>query len=165
MHLLEQATIDCLAAWQVAGIRTENPGVWDESGERKIAALGVHLRRNVTSYGVGLNLNTDLRWFERIVACGLVGKGVTSVEELRKEKGIEDWAVMMMKKDSRYTYRKGRYKNTGFHWVYKFAELLCGADGGQLIKRVKVEELGLEEEDLRRVLKLKHESEGEVIDS
>ncbi|KAF8851964.1 lipoyltransferase, partial [Acephala macrosclerotiorum] len=79
VNLLEQATIDTLDIWGLKGIRTENPGVWEEGGERKIAALGVHLRRNITSYGVGLNVNTDLRWFERIVACGLVGKGVTSM--------------------------------------------------------------------------------------
>lgn len=47
--------------------------------EKKIAALGVHLRRNVTSYGVGLNVGPDLRWFDRIVACGIEGKGVTSL--------------------------------------------------------------------------------------
>ena len=52
-----------------------------EGGEKKIAALGVHLRRNVTSYGVGLNVSTDLRWFDRIVACGIEGKGVTSLAE------------------------------------------------------------------------------------
>lgn len=49
--------------------------------EKKIAALGVHLRRNVTSYGVGLNVDTDLRWFDRIVACGIEGKSVTSLAE------------------------------------------------------------------------------------
>lgn len=51
------------------------------SEQEKIAALGVHLRRNVTSYGVGLNVSTDLRWFDRIVACGLEGKGMTSMEQ------------------------------------------------------------------------------------
>ncbi len=88
VNLLEQATIDTLDKWHLKCIRTENPGVWDETGERKIAALGVHLRRNVTSYGVGINVNTDLRWFERIVACGLTGKGVTSIEQLMEEKGL-----------------------------------------------------------------------------
>lgn len=34
----------------------------------------------MASYGVGLNLGTDLRWFERIVGCGLVGKGTTNLE-------------------------------------------------------------------------------------
>jgi lipoyl(octanoyl) transferase len=55
--------------------------------DTKIAALGVHLRRNVTSHGVGLNIGTDLRWFERIVACGLEGKGVTSMVEEKRGKG------------------------------------------------------------------------------
>ncbi|OAF55145.1 hypothetical protein VC83_08425 [Pseudogymnoascus destructans] len=74
------------------GFRTADPGVWvnprhnrsvagQEGGEKKIAALGVHLRRNVTSYGVGFNVSTDLRWFDRIVACGIEGKGVTSLAE------------------------------------------------------------------------------------
>ncbi|KUJ13932.1 lipoyltransferase [Mollisia scopiformis] len=85
VHLLEQTTINTLSAWGLRGVRTENPGVWEKEGERKIAALGVHLRRSVSSYGVGLNVNTDLRWFERIVACGLVGKGVTRSLEVAKE--------------------------------------------------------------------------------
>jgi len=53
--------------------------VWT-SPEDKIAAIGVHMRRNITSHGVGLNVNTDLGWFERIVACGLEGKRTTSFE-------------------------------------------------------------------------------------
>jgi lipoyl(octanoyl) transferase len=158
VHLLEQTTINWLTWWQVVGIRTENPGVWDESGERKIAALGVHLRRNITSYGVGLNINTDLRWFERIVACGLVGKGVTNVEELRKDKGIEEWFVV--KKNDQ---KRGVYKNTGFHWANGFAKGLYGEDGGGMVKKFKVEELGFEEEDLERILKLKVSPEVEVV--
>lgn len=51
-----------------------------ENEERKIAAVGVRLRRNVTSHGVGVNVGTELWWFERIVACGLVGKEATSFE-------------------------------------------------------------------------------------
>lgn len=93
VNLLEQTTINTLARWGFKGIRTENPGVWEEEGERKIAALGVHLRRNITSYGVGLNITTDLRYFDRIVACGLVGKKVTSMQELGLEKGI--WPLPM----------------------------------------------------------------------
>lgn len=88
MNLLEQATINVLNTWSLNGIRTENPGVWQEDGEKKIAALGVHLRRNITSYGVGLNLTTDLRWFDRIVACGLEGKSVTSMVQLGQDNGL-----------------------------------------------------------------------------
>ncbi|KAK2628622.1 hypothetical protein QTJ16_001725 [Diplocarpon rosae] len=87
VNLLEQATINTLAHWSLVGVRTDNPGVWTADGQRKIAALGVHIRRNITSYGVGLNVATDLQWFDRIVACGLVGKGVVSMRDLGEETG------------------------------------------------------------------------------
>lgn len=66
------------ARYRVATIRTENPGVWTDE-QHKICALGVHLRRNVSSHGIGLNVSTDVRWFERVVACGLEGKDTTSL--------------------------------------------------------------------------------------
>ncbi|KAL2065596.1 hypothetical protein VTL71DRAFT_3266 [Oculimacula yallundae] len=94
VNLLEQSTINTLAHWTLTGIRTSNPGVWEQSGERKIAALGVHLRRNITSYGVGLNISTDLQWFDRIVACGLVGKGVVSMRDLGEECGSWEWSSL-----------------------------------------------------------------------
>lgn len=50
------------------------------SPDDKIAAIGVHMRRNVTSHGIGLNVGTDLWWFDRIVACGPEGKRTTSFE-------------------------------------------------------------------------------------
>nr|OQO21328.1 hypothetical protein B0A51_11139 [Rachicladosporium sp. CCFEE 5018] len=54
-------------------------GVWIDD-DRKICAVGVHLRRNVSSHGIGLNVSTDLSWFERIIACGLEDKSVISLE-------------------------------------------------------------------------------------
>ena len=81
VRMLESAVIKTLQTYGVSGRITENPGVWvgDGSDEKKICAVGVHMRRNITSYGVGLNVNTDLWWFDRIVACGLEGKKATSL--------------------------------------------------------------------------------------
>ncbi|KAF2132069.1 lipoyltransferase [Dothidotthia symphoricarpi CBS 119687] len=75
--LLEKSLIATCAAFGIKAMTTENTGVWT-SPDEKIAAIGVHMRRNVTSHGVGLNVGTDLWWFDRIVACGLEGKRATS---------------------------------------------------------------------------------------
>jgi lipoyl(octanoyl) transferase len=133
VHLLESTTISTLARWGIRGVRTENPGVWEESGERKIAALGVHSRRSITSYGVGLNVATDLRWFERIVACGLVGKGVTSMRALADEGLLTGNAELSMG-----TLEPGL---VGKVWMTEFATGLYGEGGVDKIREPGYKEL------------------------
>jgi lipoyl(octanoyl) transferase len=55
-------------------------GVW--VGDEKIASIGVHLSRWITTHGFALNLSTDLSYFDGIVPCGLPGVRMTSVERL-----------------------------------------------------------------------------------
>ncbi|CCG83084.1 Octanoyltransferase [Taphrina deformans PYCC 5710] len=78
---LESVIMSTLAAFDLSGLRTEHTGVWIRHGlsERKVAALGVHLRRNITSHGIALNVCTDLKYFDEIVACGLADKRATSM--------------------------------------------------------------------------------------
>ena len=90
MRQLEEVLIRASADVGVtAGRRAGMPGVWVENaGNReadaleKIAAIGVHLSRWVTSHGFAYNVSTDLRYFDLIVPCGLQGKRATCLERL-----------------------------------------------------------------------------------
>jgi lipoyl(octanoyl) transferase 2 len=78
---LEETAKLLLREYGIDVIRTENPGVWVNEDE-KIAAVGVHLRRNITSHGIAINVDTDLALFDRIIACGLDGRRMTSMERI-----------------------------------------------------------------------------------
>ena len=78
---LEAVLIDVLATYGITAHReAERTGVW--VGEKKIASIGVGVRRWVTSHGFALNVTTDLSYFADIVPCGLVGVRMTSMAEL-----------------------------------------------------------------------------------
>jgi lipoyl(octanoyl) transferase len=80
VRAVEQALIEALAGFDIAAGRMEKlTGVWVE--ERKIAAIGVHISRWITSHGFALNVDTDLSYFQYIVPCGLP-QPVTSMAEL-----------------------------------------------------------------------------------
>lgn len=90
MRLLEESVIQTLAEFNITAGRIEGlTGVWvdfeDSRKARKICALGVKTSRWVTLHGLAFNVNTDLRYFNHIVPCGIDDKAVTSVEkELNK---------------------------------------------------------------------------------
>ncbi len=63
------------------------------SQQAKIAAIGVHISRAVTSHGFALNVNTDLDYFKLIIPCGIATKPVTSMSrELNRELSLQDVA-------------------------------------------------------------------------
>ncbi len=81
VELLEQATIAVAARAGVPTSRREGaPGVY--VGERKLAALGLRVRRGCTYHGLALNVDMDLRPFERINPCGYPGLEVTALRAL-----------------------------------------------------------------------------------
>ncbi len=81
VELLEAAVIGLLGGYGVAADRRPGaPGVY--VGGRKIAALGLRVSRGRCYHGVALNVNMDLRPFERIVVCGMTGMAVTQLSDL-----------------------------------------------------------------------------------
>jgi lipoate-protein ligase B len=82
---LEEVMIRTSADWGVVAKRVEGQhGIWIDTpvGEEKLAALGVHLSRWITSHGFAYNVSTDLRYFDLIVPCGIAGKRATSLERV-----------------------------------------------------------------------------------
>jgi lipoate-protein ligase B len=89
VNTLEEVVIKVVSEFGLLGTRSPHTGVW--LGENKVCAMGVHSSQLVTSHGIALNCNVDLEWFNKIVPCGIVGKGVTSLSrELNQETRIQD---------------------------------------------------------------------------
>jgi lipoyl(octanoyl) transferase len=88
---MEEALIRTCADFRIPATRIPKlTGVWTSPATSpaapatepaKIAAIGIHISRAVTSHGFALNVNTDLSFFDLIVPCGLVAKPVTSIQQ------------------------------------------------------------------------------------
>ena len=97
---IEEAIIQSLLPYGLKGERIENAaGIWlrNDRGtphDRKIGAIGIKASRKITMHGLAVNINTDLSYFDKIVPCGLEGKGVTSLsKELKREVSVEDYKL------------------------------------------------------------------------
>lgn len=102
MRNLEEVIIRTIAEYGLKGERSSGEtGVWLDAGKpyaRKICALGVKTSKWVTMHGFALNVNTDLKYFEYIIPCGIKDKTVTSLQrELEKKFSIEETEELKMK--------------------------------------------------------------------
>jgi len=114
VRMLEEVLIRTCAESGVPAKRIPGlTGVWTNAGtdipvcaesktqqfsptEAKIAALGVHISRGVTSHGVALNVNTDLSFFNLIIPCGIESRPVTSMQkELNRQLPLQDVAHVL----------------------------------------------------------------------
>lgn len=73
------------------GIASEigaSPGVWVPPNDLKIASVGCNIQRAITSYGIGLNVDPDLKFLNTFTMCGLPGKLATSIKQLKAESPV-----------------------------------------------------------------------------
>lgn len=93
MRNLEEVIIRTIAEYGLKGERSEGEtGVWLDVGKpyaSKICAMGVKTSKWVTMHGFALNVNTDLRYFEYIIPCGIKDKAVTSLQRELERKFSE----------------------------------------------------------------------------
>jgi len=94
LRFLEDVVFGVLKKYDLSGVRLDgSTGVWlDSGGElKKICAMGVRASRWVTMHGLAFNVNVDLDYFNSIIPCGIVGRGVTSLNmETKKNISFSD---------------------------------------------------------------------------
>lgn len=108
MYDLEEWVIQALAHFDVKGERRMGRiGIWveKEGKDHKIAALGVRVQKWVTSHGIALNVNPDLRPYQDIIPCGLRDSGVTSLADLGIQSSLEEVDRILQETFPFYTFQ------------------------------------------------------------
>ena len=89
---LEQAIIRCVARYGIdAASRCDAPGVY--VGEKKLASLGLRIRRGCSYHGLALNVDMDLEPFSRINPCGFRGMEMTQLADLGADRSVDEVAL------------------------------------------------------------------------
>ena len=117
---VEQLIIDVLSDLGLTGGRiVGSTGVWidaDGPRPRKIAAIGVRLSRARSMHGFALNINPDMKWFSRIVPCGIADKAVTSLEAEGVQVSMREVVDLMAARASQRWGTHGRIERADVAW-------------------------------------------------
>lgn len=96
--------------FQLDSYLNNNPGVWMEKDDLKIASIGTHIQRGITTYGIGLNVKPDLKYLNTFTMCGLPDVHATSLEVLKPNDELDI-------KEIAYLYSKEIAKNLNIEKV------------------------------------------------
>ncbi len=98
---IERSIVAVLDRYGIEGATRGNaPGVY--VGRDKIAALGLRVRRGYSYHGLSLNVDMDLAPYQRIVACGLAGTGMTSMATLTGRCSIDEVTPLLVEELARH---------------------------------------------------------------
>ena len=95
---IEKTIIDTLQYYNITGfVDKKNIGIWHKKNDKikKIAAIGVRVRKWIAYHGFSININSDLNMYNSILPCGIKDKGVTNLKEINDQsyKNLEDIIV------------------------------------------------------------------------
>lgn len=97
LRSLEDIVIRTLAKWGIKGTKVkEYTGVW--VGDKKIASIGISVKKWVTYHGIALNINTDMSYFQKINPCGLNSDVMISMKDIiRRDVPVDQVFYYIMK--------------------------------------------------------------------
>ena len=86
--LIEKIIIDTLKEYKIKSFSDKkNIGIWVKKNKKikKIAAIGIRVRRWIAYHGCSININNDLKKYDKIIPCGIKNRGVTNLNEIKKQ--------------------------------------------------------------------------------
>tara|TARA_Y100000389_G_scaffold151990_1_gene151855 strand:+ start:63 stop:692 length:630 start_codon:yes stop_codon:yes gene_type:complete len=98
ISLIEKTIIDTLKFYNIKTFADKkNIGIWynQNSKIKKVAAIGVRIKKWIAYHGFSININNNLEKYNAIIPCGIKDKGITSLSEINNQnyKGLEDKVI------------------------------------------------------------------------
>ena len=92
---VEKTIIDALDHFSIKSFADrKNIGIWNKKNnkKKKVAAIGIKVKKWIAYHGFSININNDLKKYEKIISCGIKGKKITNLDEIKKQnyKSIKD---------------------------------------------------------------------------